>query len=394
MKTLAMVTSSRSDFSLYVPLLRALRAHPSLQPEVIATGMHLAPAFGLTVRQIEEAGFTVQERVESLIPEGTPEAVAGSIGRGVVGFSKLFARRRPDVLIVLGDRYDMFPAALAALPFRIPVAHIAGGELTEGAIDDALRHSLTKLSHVHFVATPSYAARVLQLGEEPWRVAVVGALGVDHVRQTPRWPREVTATRFDLDLARPVALVTYHPVTLEYERTAEHVEHLLQALAAAQVPCVFTAPNADTSWTVIRAAIERFCAARPRARLVLNAGAEGYLNLMNVASLMVGNSSSGLVEAPSFELPVVNIGARQAGRVRGINVVDCGVRAEEIGAAMARACDPAFRASLRGMANPYGDGHAAERIAARLATLEASPEWLRKTFTTPANSARAELVPA
>lgn len=380
MRTVGTVTCARSDFTLNFPLMRAIDAHPDLRLEIIATGMHLSPQFGLTVRHIEEAGFRVERRVETLVGGDGPESLGQAMGRGVIGFSDLFARWRPDVLVVLGDRFDMFPAALAALPFRIPVAHIAGGEVTEGAIDDSLRHSMTKLSHLHFVATEEYAARVIQMGEEPWRVTVSGALALDNLRQVDLWSAAETARRFGFELTRPVALVTYHPVTLEHERTSEQVASMLAALDRNGLQCVFTHPNADTGWLRIAAAIERFCEGHPDRRLVTNAGLVGYLNLMNTVSVMIGNSSSGLVEAPSFKLPVVNIGTRQTGRVRAGNVIDCGYEVGEIASALARALSPPFRAGLEMLQNPYGDGHAAERIVGRLASLDAPPDLLPKRF--------------
>ena len=380
-RMIGVVTSSRADFSFYLPLLRAMQNHPACEPVIFATGMHLAEAFGSTVQLIEEAGFRVAARIESLSTEGTPEAVGRSIGRGVIGFAELFARLRPDGLLVFGDRFDMIPAALAALPYRIPVAHIAGGELTEGAIDDALRHALTKLSHLHFVATESYAQRVRQMGEEAWRVNVTGSLAVDAMRQATCWNAQETAQRFQFDASRPMALVTYHPVTLEADRTERQVDELLAVLEASGLQCVFTAPNADTSWPEVVRAIERFCDGWSGRQFVANAGTIGYFSLMRAAAVMVGNSSSGLVEAPSFALPVVNVGTRQSGRVRAANVIDCGTDREGIMAALARALEPGFRRSLRGLENPYGDGRAAQRILARLAETDfGAPDLLRKRF--------------
>lgn len=381
MTTVGIVTSARSDLGAYLPLLQAIQAHPKLDLRIVATGMHLAPAFGLTVQHIQEAGFCIHARVESFVAGDQPEAIGESMGRGVMGFAQLFSRWRPHVLVVLGDRYDMFPAALAALPFRLPVAHIAGGEITEGAIDDALRHSMTKLSHLHFVATTEYRERVLQMGEEPWRVVVSGAPALDNLQQTRLWSREETARRFGFEPGRAVALVTYHPVTLEYERTADQVHNLLAALQKSQVQCIFTYPNADTSSSEVITAIERFCHGHPDRRVVVNAGQIGYFSLMNAVSVMVGNSSSGLVEAPSFKLPVVNVGTRQAGRLRAANVINCGYGTDEISAALEHALSSGFCANLQDLQNPYGDGHATERIVQRLASLDALPNLLSKRFT-------------
>ncbi len=380
MITVGVVTCARSDFGLYMPLITAIEAHPELELEIIATGSHLSPRFGMTVEEIEAAGFRIHERIESLVDEDTPESVARSIANGVAGFARLFARWRPSVLVVLGDRFDMFPAALAALPFRIPVAHIAGGEITEGAIDDALRHSLTKLSHLHFVAMEEYGRRVLQMGEEPWRVIVSGALAIDNCRNASLASAEETARRFGFDLAQPVALVTYHPVTLEYDRTSEQINNLLAALDKSGVQCLFTYPNADTAGRQVIEAIELFCSGRADRHVIVNAGQSGYLNLMSVVSVMVGNSSSGLVEAPSFKLPVVNIGTRQAGRVCMGNVIHSGYSVDDIAAGLRRALSADFRRSLDELKNAYGDGHAAERIVHRLAAIDNMPDLVRKKF--------------
>lgn len=380
MTRIGIVTSSRSDLGFYLPLMRAIRGHPRLQLEIVATGMHLAPAFGLTVRHIEEAGLEVAHSVESLLASDTPSGVAKSMGVGLAGFSDLFARWRPDLLVVFGDRFDMYPAALAALPFRLPVAHIGGGEMTEGAIDDGLRHSLTKLSHLHFVSTSDAAERVRQLGEEPWRVSVCGALSLDAIRGMELDTKEETARRFGFDLAKPVALVTYHPVTLEYDQAAWQVAQLLGALEQSGLQCVFTQPNADTGAHQVREAIQRFCTGRGDRRVVMNAGQREYFSLLGAVSVMVGNSSSGLVEAPSFRLPVVNIGTRQDGRLRAANVIDCGYGTPAIRGALSRALSPAFRSALRDVRNPYGDGHAAPRIVDRLAAIEDFNGLLRKTF--------------
>lgn len=379
MRSIGVVTCARSDFGLYLPLLAAIRKHPELEFRIIVTGSHLSQAFGLTVKQIESEGFRVDERVESLVDSDNPGAISESIGNGVVGFSKLFARWHPDILVVLGDRFDMFPAALAALPFCIPVAHLFGGELTEGAIDDSLRHSLTKLSHLHFVALEEYADRVRQMGEEPWRVTVSGALALDNLLTIQLLTKQETAQRFGFDLNRPVALITFHPVTLEYEHTRKQINNLLAAVERTEVQCLFTYPNADTAGREIMDAIERFCSGRTDRRVIVNAGQTGYFSLMNTVSVMVGNSSSGIIEAPSFKLPVVNIGTRQAGRVYMRNVIHCAPNADDIFHALQRALTAEFRESLHDLKNRYGDGHAAERIVDRLAAVD-SGKLIPKKF--------------
>ena len=299
--------------------------------------MHLSPEYGLTVREIEGDGYEIAERVEVLIASDTAEAISKSMGLGVIGFAQVFSRWRPDILIVLGDRFEMHAIALAALPFKIPIAHLSGGELTEGAIDDVLRHSLTKLSHLHFVSTQEYAHRVIQLGEEPWRVVVSGEPGLDNVRTLKLLSRSEIEARFEVQIDRPFLLVTYHPVTLEYEQTEWQIGELLAALLETRLPVIFTWPNADTGNRIIRAKLEQFVAANSSSRLVANFGMQAYFSVMNLAAAMVGNSSSGIVEAASFQLPVVNVGTRQHGRVRARNVIDVGYGRDQISAGIQQA---------------------------------------------------------
>lgn len=380
MREVAVVTVGRSDFGIYRPLLTAISAHPELRLRVLASGMHLSPDFGFTVRDIEAAGFEVFERVETLLASDSAEGIAKSIGIGVLGFAQVFSHYRPDILVLLGDRFDMLPAGLAALPFHIPIAHIHGGELTEGLIDEAIRHSLTKLSHLHFTSTEAYARRVIQLGEEPWRVTVAGALGVDAIRQTNLDSPEETARRFGFSLDSPVALVTFHPVTLEYEQTEHQVSNLLNALDKIGLQCIFTYPNADTAGRGIIRQIDGFCANRKHCRSVTNAGHQAYLCLLNSVTVMVGNSSSGIIEAASFKLPVINIGRRQQGRLRAKNVIDCGNDRDDIVAAIQRALDPGFRRSLEHLVNPYGDGSASKRIVDKLVSVPLDETLVQKRF--------------
>lgn len=380
MRTVAVVTSSRADFGLLRPVLRRVRESRRLRLRLMATGMHLSPGFGRTAAAIEREGFRINDRLMTYAGSDDPVGVAAAMGAGLAAFGRAFARRRPDLLVVLGDRYDMYPAAAAALPFRIPVAHIRGGERTEGAMDEALRHSLTKLSHLHFVSHREHARRVVQLGESPWRVTVSGDPGLDDIRSTRLLsPRELEAA-YGLRLSVPPLLVTFHPETLDADKTSSHVRELLAALAASGRPLIFTAPNADTHGGVVLHALRRFLRGRRDAWLIENLGTRAYFSVMAAAGAMVGNSSSGIVEAPSFGLPVVNVGKRQQGRLRAANVVDVGHGRAEIAAGIRRALRPAFRARFRGLKNPYGDGRAAGRIVARLETVPLGPALITKRF--------------
>jgi len=380
MTTIGVVTVGRSDYGLYRPILRKIQSEPDLELSLFVSGMHLAPEFGLTLREIEHDGVPIAHRVEMLLGSDTPEAIAKSMGLGAIGFAQAYAHSLPDLLLVLGDRFEMHAAALAALPFKIPVAHIHGGEITEGAIDDPLRHSITKLSHLHFVSTEASARRVTQMGEEPWRVIVSGSPAIDAVHEVELLEPEELAARFGWDRCRPPLIVTFHPVTLEYEQTEWQMSELLEALRAFDVPMVFTAPNADTNGRIITRMIEAFVRDRPGVRFVPNLGTQAYLSLMAAGAAMVGNSSSGIIEAASFELPVVNIGSRQRGRTRAKNVIDVGYARAEIASAIQAALAAEFRASLEGITNPYGAGNAAEIIVKHLKELSLYPGLPIKRF--------------
>lgn len=369
-RTIGVITVGRSDYGLYRPILRVIHRDPQLRLHLIVAGMHLVPEFGNTVRDIERDGFPIAERVEMLLASDDPGGAAKAMGVGMLGFAQAYARERPDILLVLGDRFEMFAAALAALPYAIPVAHIHGGELTLGAFDDALRHALTKLSHLHFLANEEYARRVRQMGEEPWRVLVSGSPAVDNLQAVRLLNREELLSRYGLHLDRAPLLVTYHPETLEQAQLQAHVEELLAALERLRVSVVFTAPNADPGGRWIHRRLESFVAANPWAQLVDHLGTDGYYSVMALAAAMVGNSSSGLVEAPSFRLPVVNVGRRQEGRVRAHNVIDVSSDRREIAEAIQTAMSPEFRAGLERVVNPYGDGHAADRIVGTLKTVK------------------------
>ena len=380
MRTVGVVTVSRSDYSAYLPVLRRVREDPGLKLHLIVTGMHLSPEFGLTVRTIEADGFGVSERVEMLLSSDTPESISKSMGLGLIGFGQAYAHFQPDILLLLGDRFEMHVGALAALSFKIPVAHIHGGELSEGAFDDALRHSITKLSHLHFVSTEEYAKRVIQMGEEPWRVIVTGAPSLDNLYTAELLKRDEIEARFGFLLERDPLLVTYHPVTLEYEQTEWQTAELLAALKTFDLPILFTLPNADTNGRVITRMMEEFAKDHPMTHIVGNLGPEGYFGLMACAAAMVGNSSSGIIEAPSLKLPVVNIGSRQQGRIRAKNVLDVGYSRTEVRKAITKAISSEFRAGLVDLVNPYGDGHASERIVRRLKETTLGNELLVKRF--------------
>jgi UDP-hydrolysing UDP-N-acetyl-D-glucosamine 2-epimerase len=380
LRTVAVVTGSRSDYGLLFPLLRAIDADRALELQLWATGAHFARQFGSTIDEILNDGFRIAEKIDMLLASDTPEAVSKSIGLGLCGFAQAYARNRPDILVGLGDRFELFAAVQAALPFNIPVAHISGGEVTEGAIDESIRHAITKLSHLHFVAAEPYARRVIQMGEEPWRVHVSGEPGLDSIATMDFLTKDEVENRIGIPLSPKPLLVTFHPVTLEGGETSRYINELLEALNDSSQPTVFTYPNADPGGTLIIDAIERYVASKSNARVVRNLGRRGYRSLMKYAAAMVGNSSSGIAEAASFELPAVNIGHRQQGRLVGRNVINCDSERMAINKAIQEATAPEFRASIRGMQNLYGDGHASERIVRVLRDIPLDRKLIVKRF--------------
>lgn len=364
-RRICVVTGSRADYGLLTPLLRQLVAEPAAELHLAVTGSHLAPEFGLTCRAIEADGFEIHSRVEMLLSSDTPTGIARSMGLAVMGFADVFAASKPDLVVLLGDRYEILAAAQAAMLARLPIAHIHGGETTEGAIDEAIRHSLSKMSHLHFTSADPHRRRVIQLGEQPERVFNVGALGIDNIVGHSLLTRDELERSLEIGLQAPLFAVTYHPATLGHLGAGPAIAALLGALQRfPTASCVFSMANADPDGQEINRMIEQFVASNPgRAIAVKSLGQHRYLSLMRHADCVVGNSSSGILEAPALGVPTVNIGDRQKGRLRSASVIDCDEGEAEIIAALQRALDPAFRQIVEGADTPYGDGKAAPRIA-------------------------------
>lgn len=378
-RRIAILTGARSDYGIFRPVIRALEDSPQLDPVLFVTGMHLAGSFGHTVEEIEADGHPIAARVQCLL-DGTSGASMGrSFALAAYGLVDALERESPDLLLLLGDRFETFAAASAATMVSVPIAHIHGGERTEGAIDEQMRHAITKLSHVHFASTQEYAARIRQMGEDPKRVFVSGAPGLDGIRLTPRATRAELAAHVGFDPDHPMILGTYHPVTLAEDGGVAEFDELCTALEGLSQTIVFTFPNADAGSQQIRDRLATF-AERPNVFVTPNLGARLYYTAMAEAEAMVGNSSSGILEAASFGLPVVNVGTRQDGRQRAENVIDVRDGLEALRACLDRALSTEFRTAVSGIANPYGDGHAAERIAAALADLPPAKALLRKSF--------------
>lgn len=380
-RKICVVTGSRAEFGLLRCLMQDIADAPDLELQVAATGMHLSPEYGLTYREIEAAGFSIAARVEMLLGADTPSAIAKSMGLGMIGFADAFARLAPDIVVVLGDRFEILSAASAALVARIPLAHLHGGELTEAAFDDAIRHAITKMSHLHFVAAEDYRRRVIQLGEPPDRVFNVGGLGVDAIKRLALLPRDALEADLGFELGPRSLLVTFHPVTLEGEaESTRQMRALLDALAALDdVRLVFTLPNADTGGKALARMVERFVAHHPRASHHASLGQLRYLSLLAQVDAVVGNSSSGLAEAPTFGVPTVNIGDRQNGRLQAQSVINSVPAEAAILEAIQLAFSSGFRRGIGGVVNPYGDGGAASKIVEVLSTHPLS-DLLAKRF--------------
>lgn len=362
-RKICIVTGSRAEFGLLRLLMHGIRRSDSLDLQVVATGMHLATQFGSTYKEIEADGFVIDHKVEMLLSGDTPTAITKSMGVGMLGFADVFADLRPDILVVLGDRFEVFAAAAAAAVARIPIAHLHGGETTEGAIDEAFRHSITKMAHLHFVAAEDYRNRVIQLGEDPKRVYNVGGLGIDNIKEMQLLTRNELETELNFSLGKKNLLVTFHPTTLETNSASSQIVELLAALERLiDTHLIFTAPNADTEGHAILEQIEKFVAKRANACLFKSLGSLRYLSCLKYVDGVIGNSSSGLIEAPSFKIGTVNIGDRQRGRLKASSVIDCAPDRAAIAAAIDSLYFPQFQAQLASTDNPYGDGGAGQKV--------------------------------
>jgi len=378
-RRICVVTGTRAEYGLLSGLMREIASDPALSLQVVATGMHLSPEFGSTYRQIEADGFVIDAKVEMLLSSDSAVGIGKSMGLGVMGFAEALDRLRPEVMVVLGDRFEILAAVQAALVARVPVAHIHGGETTEGAFDEGIRHAISKMAHWHFVAAEPYRRRVVQMGEAPQRVFNFGAPGLDQIARLDWLDREALNASLGLPDRAPLFLVTYHPVTLDERSPEQAMQQLLQALEAfPEAGIVFTYPNADTGGRALIDAVNRFVAAHPgRARAFASLGARRYLSLMRFADAVIGNSSSGLIETPFLKAATVNIGDRQKGRLKASSVIDAEETSGDIVRAIRQALSPAFRATLADTVSLYGQGNAGVRIKDVLKTADLA---VRKPF--------------
>lgn len=380
-RRICIVTGSRAEYGLLRPVIDGVMVDPTLELQLVVTGMHLSAEFGSTWHEIERDSVPIARRVEMLLGSDSAIGVTKSTGLGMIGFADAFAELRPDIVVVLGDRFEILAAAAAALLAAIPIAHLHGGETTEGAFDEAIRHAVTKMAQLHFVAARPYRDRVIQLGEAPERVFEVGGLGVDAIGRVDPMSRAELERDLGVDLGRRSLVVTYHPVTLEPGAAGEQLKALLDALDLAEpdTTLIFTMPNADTGGRALKAMVEDYVATRSNAHAFASLGQRRYFSLLGLVDGVVGNSSSGLAEAPSFGIGTVNIGDRQAGRLRATSVIDCPPERDGIVQALRRLHDPVFLDQLGDVVNPYGKGGAGPAIVEVLRTV-ALDGLVRKRF--------------
>jgi GDP/UDP-N,N'-diacetylbacillosamine 2-epimerase (hydrolysing) len=382
MKKVCFVTGTRAEYGLLRPLIKRIETDQGLELQIIATGMHLSPEFGMTYREIEQDGFTINEKVEILLSSDSSVGISKSMGLAMISFSESLARLQPDLLVVLGDRYEIFAVASAASVMKIPIAHLHGGETTEGAFDEAFRHSITKMSYFHFTSTEEYRNRVIQLGENPSRVFNVGAIGIENIMMLELLAKSDLEESIDFDLRSKFALVTFHPVTLENSTSKEQFKNLLDALDQfTDLKVIFTKSNSDTDGRIINQMIDDYVRDNnDRTIAFTSMGQLRYLSAMSYTDIVIGNSSSGIIEAPSFHVPTVNIGDRQKGRIQAESTVNCKPVTEEIKAAIMKALDPKFKEAIKHVSNPYGNGDVSSKIMDQIKPLLEREVNIKKSF--------------
>lgn len=364
MKRIGIMTGTRAEYGLLKPLMQEINKDNDMELYLIVSGMHLSPEFGMTYQEIEEDGFEINAKVEMLLSSDSPAGISKSIGLGVIGFADEFQRADLDMLILLGDRYEALSAAISAMVMRIPIAHLHGGELTEGAIDEGIRHSITKMSYLHFTSTEQYRNRVIQLGENPERVFYVGALGVENIKKINLMTKEELERSIHFEIDENTVVVTYHPVTLENNTVEEQFLNLLEVLDRnPKIRMIFTKANADTNGRIVNELIDKYAAQNSeRACAFVSLGQKRYLSALKYCRIVIGNSSSGIIEAPSFGKPIINIGDRQKGRICADSVINCGYTQQEIQQAMETALTEEFENKASNCRNPYEKENTAANI--------------------------------
>lgn len=382
MKKVCVVTGTRAEYGLLKPVIDKIHHSKDLELQLVATGMHLSPEFGLTYKEIEADGYPVTDKVEMLLSSDTSVGITKSMAVALMGFGECFERLKPDMVVILGDRYEMLMVASAAMVAKIPIAHIHGGEITEGAMDDAIRHSLTKMSHIHFATTQEYRHRIIQLGENPENVYHVGSLGVENIREEKLMDKVAFEESIGFSIDDNTIIVTYHPVTLENIPSKVQFEKLLTVIENnAKLRVIFTKANSDTDGRIINQMIDEFVRNHSdRCVAFTSLGRVRYLSALQFCTAVVGNSSSGIIEAPSFHIPTVNIGNRQQGRLCADTVISCGYEVEDIENAMEKAFSKEFRDKLPSMKNPYEKENTSEQIVQKIREKLADGQGVKKHF--------------
>jgi len=380
MRKIAVVTGTRAEYGTLYSVLRAIEAKQKLRLSLVVTGMHLSHEFGYTVKEIEKDGFKIDAKVDMLLSSDTLGAMAKSVGLGIVEMAQTWEQLKPDIILVLGDRVEPLAATIAGAYMNMPVAHIHGGDVC-GNIDDSARQAITKFAHIHFPATRKSAERIIKMGEDAWRVHLVGSPALDLILNKTLLPPEALAKQLGLDLSKPLILVVQHPITTQVDEAPKQMRETLEAIVDIGSPAIVVYPNSDAGGRRMIEVIIEF-ERYPFIKTFQNFPRREYLSLMKLASVMVGNSSSGIIDAPSFGLPVVNIGIRQEGRERGKNIIDVGHNKQEIIRAIKKASiDKEFLNEVKKCENPYGDGKSASRIAEILSSVEITPQLLQKKIT-------------
>ena len=381
MKKICVLTATRAEYGLLKPIIQKLMKEPEYDVCVAVTGAHLSPEFGLTYKEIEKDGIVIDEKIEILLSADTPSAITKSMGLAMISFADYFGRAKPDLLVVLGDRYETLAVCCAAMNQRIPIAHLYGGETTEGAVDECIRHAITKMSYLHFTSTEAYRKRVIQLGEHPDRVYCVGAMGIENILTMPLLKKPELEAEIGMKLSRPYAVVTFHPVTLEAGHAAQQTGELLDAISRFDdMQFIFTKANADAEGRSINQMLDAFAAGHANTAVFESLGQRRYLSALKHCAMVIGNSSSGLIEAPSFGIPTVNIGDRQKGRLQGESVINCAPVSADIQKAINLALSRAFADKAEKAVNPYGTGHTSEKIIAAIGAFMQSSTDLKKKF--------------
>lgn len=382
MRKVAVVTGTRAEYGILYPVLKAIEARPELQLSLLVTGMHLSHEFGNTIREIEGDGFKIDARVDMLLSSDTLGAMAKSVGIGIIGMAQTWEQLKPDIILVYGDRLEPLAATIAGAYMNIPVAHAQGGDAAIGSdIDDSNRHAITKFAHIHFPATKKSAERIIKMGEDEWRIHTVGSPALDVILNETLLPAEVLSAKLGLDLSQPLLLLVQHSATTQVDEASKQMRETLESIVEMGYPTILIYPNSNAGGRRLIEVIKEY-EKYPFIKTFKSLPRQDYLSLMNVASLMVGNSSSGIIEAPSFGLPVVNIGIRQAGRERGKNVIDVGHNKQEIIAAIEEALtNETFLREVKKRESPYGDGKASQRITEILSKIEITPQLLQKKMT-------------